>query len=141
MRDRSAGETVAGLLAGRSAGSCVFYLGRDKNGRAKQTTKVFAGTKREAESALAAFVAETERGRRARTSRALFADYARQWLASRKRAKELAIKSLERYEGIIRDHLVPHLGHLRISAIGAHDIREALAQWRTGGVPTGSAAS
>ena len=108
------------------------YLGRDKNGRAKQTTKVFAGTKREAESALAAFVSEVERGRRARTSRALFADYARQWLASRQRAKDLAIKSLERYEGIIRDHLVPHLGHLRISAIGAHDIREALAQWRTG---------
>ena len=108
------------------------YLGRDKNGRAKQTTKVFAGTKREAESALAAFVSEIERGRRARTSRALFADYARQWLASRQRAKDLAIKSLERYEGIIRDHLVPHLGHLRISSIGAHEIREALAQWRTG---------
>ena len=76
------------------------YLGRDKNGRAKQTTKVFAGTKREAESALAAFVSEIERGRRARTSRALFADYAHQWFASRRRAKGLAVKSLKRYEGI-----------------------------------------
>src|SRR5271169_6500149 len=73
------------------------YLGRDKNGRAKQTTRAFAGTKREAESALAAFVSEIERGRRARTSRALFADYACQWLASRQRAKDLAVKSLERY--------------------------------------------
>jgi len=108
------------------------YLGRDKNGRAKQTTRVFAGTKREAESALAVFVSEIERGRRARTSRALFADYARQWLASRQRAKDLAVKSLERYEGIIRDHLVPHLGHLRISSIGTQEIREALTQWRTG---------
>jgi len=108
------------------------YLGRDKNGQAKQATRAFAGTKREAESALAAFVSEVERGRRARTSRALFADYARQWLESRQRAKDLAIKSLERYEGIIRDHLVPHLGHLRITSIGTHEIREALAQWRTG---------
>jgi integrase len=108
------------------------YLGRDKSGRAKQSTRSFAGTKREAESALAAFVSEIERGRRARTSRALFADYARQWLESRRRGKELAVKSLERYEGIIRDHFLPHLGQLRISAIGTPEIREALAEWRTG---------
>jgi hypothetical protein len=47
------------------------YLGRDKNGQAKQATRAFAGPKREAESALAGFVSEVERGRRARTSRAL----------------------------------------------------------------------
>src|SRR6202453_3855423 len=108
------------------------YLGRDKNGRARQSTRSFAGTKREAESALAAFVSEIERGRRARTSRALFADYARQWLESRRRGKDLAVKSLERYEGIIRDHLLPHLGRTRISAIGTPEIRDALAEWRTG---------
>lgn len=108
------------------------YLGRDKHDRVRQATRAFAGTKREAESALAAFVSETERGRRTRTSRALFGDYARQWLESRRRGKELAVKTLERYAGIIRDHLLPHLGGVRISAIGTPEIREVLAEWRTG---------
>ena len=108
------------------------YLGRDKQGRVRQATRAFAGNKREAESALAAFVSETERGRRARTSRALFGDYARQWLDSRRRGKELAVKTLERYEGIIRDHLLPHLGGVRISSVGTPEIREALTAWRTG---------
>jgi hypothetical protein len=39
-----------------------------------------------------------------------FGDYADRWLVSRETAGELAAKTLERYRGIVRDHLVPHMG-------------------------------
>jgi integrase len=108
------------------------YLGRDERGREKQTTRVFAGSKREAESALAAFVTEIERGRRSHSSRMPFGDFAKQWIESRKTSAELATKTIERYEGILRDHILPHFGQIVLSSIAASHIRNALGAWKTG---------
>jgi hypothetical protein len=69
------------------------YLARDERGHKKDATKAFSGTRREAERALAALVTEIERGRRQRSSRMPFGDYAKQWIESRKAAAELAIKN------------------------------------------------
>jgi hypothetical protein len=44
-------------------------VGRDEQGREKQMTRAFSGTKRETERAPAAFVTEVQRGRRDRLSR------------------------------------------------------------------------
>ena len=106
------------------------YLGRDDRGRERQTTCAFSGTKREAESALAAFVTEVERGRRSHSSRMPFGDYAKQWIESRKASAELATKTIERYEGILRDHIIPHFGQIALSSIAASHVRSALGAWK-----------
>ena len=108
------------------------YVGRDDLGREKQLTRAFAGSKREAESALAAFVTEVERGRRSRSSRMPFGDYAKQWIESKKRSKEIAVKTAERYEGILRDHIEPHFAHIPLASITVTHIRKALGVWKSG---------
>jgi len=106
-------------------------MGRDERGRERQTSRTFSGTKREAQSALAAFVTECARGRQIRSSKVPFAEYATQWLASRESAAELEAKTLERYRGIIRDHLIPQLGSIPLGRISAGAIRSAIGAWRS----------
>jgi integrase len=108
------------------------FAGREQAGRQRQVHRSFTGTRREAESALAAFVSETARGRRAVSSRMQFGLYATQWLASRDAAGELAAKTIERYRGIVRDHLIPQLGGIPLARISAAAIRKALGAWRSG---------
>jgi integrase len=81
------------------------FAGRDDVGRPHHVHRAFRGTRREAESALAAFITDVEGGRQIRSSKTPFGEYATQWLASRDAAGELAAKTLERYGGIVRDHL------------------------------------
>jgi integrase len=106
------------------------FVGRDQVGRQRHVHRSFSGTRREAESALAALVSETERGRRAVSSRMLFGEYATQWLASRDTAGELAAKTMERYRGIVRDHLIPELGGIPLARISGATVRKALGAWR-----------
>jgi hypothetical protein len=58
--------------------------------------------------------------------------YANEWIRSRKVAGDVAIKTVERYEGILRDHILPELEEVSINAISAAHIREVLGRWRTG---------
>ena len=107
------------------------YMGRDERGRERHASRVLSGTKREAQSALAAFVTETERGRQTASSKMRLADYATQWLASRHVAGELAAKTLERYRGIVRDHINPELGAFPLGRLSAAAIRKAVGVWRS----------
>ena len=129
LRRRDRRKTVA---SGPERWELRVYLGRDERGKEQQATRAFSGTKREAQSALAAFVAETERRRRTRTSRMPFGDYALQWLEQHRSARDLGIKTFERYDGIIQHHLVPVLGHLPLRTVGASHVRAAIAAWRNG---------
>jgi hypothetical protein len=60
----------------------------------------------------------------------LFGEYATQWLASRDTAGELAAKTMERYRGIVRDHLIPELGGIPLARISGATVRKALGAWR-----------
>jgi hypothetical protein len=106
------------------------FVGRDEHGRQHRLYRAFSGTRREAESALAALITDVESGRQTRSSKTPFSEYATQWLASRD-AGELAAKTLERYRGIVRDHLIPELGGIPLARISAATVRKALGAWRT----------
>ncbi len=56
---------------------------RGEDGRQHRIYRAFGGTRREAESALAALVTQTEGGRQPRSSRMRFGDYCTRWLALR----------------------------------------------------------
>jgi hypothetical protein len=107
-------------------------LGRDDAGRECRASRVFTGTRREAQSALGAFVTEAERGRPLRSTKTAFGEYATRWLASRAASGELAAKTLERYRGIVRDHLVPQLGAVALGRLTVTHVRNAMWAWRTG---------
>lgn len=109
------------------------FLGRDEQGQQHRLSRAFTGTRREAETALAAFVTEVERGRQSRSSKTPFGEYARQWLASRDAAGELAAKTLERYRGIVDHHLIPQLGAVALGRLSVGHVRKALGVWRNGG--------
>lgn len=108
------------------------FVGRDEHGRQHRLYRAFRGTRREAESALAPFITEVEGGRQTRSSKLPFGEYATQWLASREAAGELAAKTLERYRGIVRDHLVPKLGAIALARLSTAAVRRALRAWRNG---------
>ncbi len=98
---------VGNIAVARSGWELRVYIGRDERGRERQTSRSFSGTKREAQSALAAFVTETEHRRQIVSSKMCFADHATQWLASRESAGDLEAKTFDRYHGLFRDHLIP----------------------------------
>jgi integrase len=106
------------------------FLGRDAAGHLKHAYRSFTGTKREAESALAAFLTNIERRQRPTSSKVRFGEYATQWLASREGAREIESSTLERYRGIIRDHLLPHLDAVPLAKLSVSDVRRALGAWR-----------
>ena len=82
---------MRGHLRERSPGHWAIVIDvRDPaTGKRKRKWHSFKGTKREAQSALAAFVTEAERGRQTASFKMRLADYATQWLASRHAAGEL----------------------------------------------------
>ena len=83
------------------------FLGRDDAGRQRHAYRSFSGTKREAESALATFLTDIQRRQRPTSSKVRFGEYAKQWLAFREVAGEIEASTLQRYQGIVRDHLLP----------------------------------
>jgi integrase len=107
------------------------YIGRDERGRDKQASRSFTGTKREAQTELAAFLTDIQRRQRPTSSKVRFGEYVEQWLASREVASEVESSTLQRYRGIVRDHLDPHLGSVQLAKISVADVRRALGIWRT----------
>ena len=125
-RDRRENST-----AGPERWELRVFLGRDDAGRQRHAYRSFSGTKREADSALAAFLTDIQRRQRPTSSKARFGDYAKQWLASREVAGEIESSTLQRYRGIVRDHLLPHLGSIQLAKLSVADVRRALGIWRT----------
>jgi hypothetical protein len=76
MRDRY-GDATAGKarMLVRSDGNCAYFLGETM--LVDSVTHIVSGTKREAESALAAFLTDIQRRQRPTSSRVRFGFYAK----------------------------------------------------------------
>lgn len=73
-------------------------------------------TKREAEAALKLRLAEVARGQVVDVSKLRTADFLMSWLASRRNIRSSTRRS---YEGHIRVHLIPHIGHIPLPSLRA----------------------
>ncbi len=49
-----------------------------------------------------------------------FGDYAEGWLRNR---TDLRPRSRDQYSSLLRNHVIPHFGHLRLAQVSAHDVR------------------
>jgi integrase len=101
------------------------YIGRDERGRMKYR-KHRTRTKREAQTWLNQTLADLQSGDYSTPVRMSVASYLEYWLTNYARPN-LSAKTTERYEEIIRTHLVPALGHISLSRLQPSQIQQAYA--------------
>lgn len=121
---------MSGTMRERPTGSKRWelraYAGRDRaSGKGRQVSRVFHGGKREANRALDALVSEVQEGKHVGTS-ANFKTLSVEYLAHIKRTKER--ETFESYRIKLESNIVPALGTIKLSALGAHDLDALYAQ-------------
>src|SRR5690242_10417240 len=87
----------------------------DRPGQRNQRAKTFA-TKKEAESALAKWLVEIERGTAVEPSRLTVAELAKKWLDT-VAAHKVKPTTLEDYDATLRVHVLPALGAIPIQKL------------------------
>lgn len=91
----------------------VLDIGRDVNG--KRIQKWFSGfkTKRDAERAMTEKMQELNTGTFVEPSHEDFATYIQRWLEDKK--SQVRPSTLRSYDWLVRCHVVPNIGHIRVS--------------------------
>ncbi len=119
---------------GKLSWSVVIDLGRNpETGRRRQLWRSVKGTRREAETLLVRLLHERDSGIEPLPERLSVADYLRRWLEGYARPA-VAPKTLRSYEQIIRLHLVPRLGAIRLSQLRPLHIETAYSGIRAAGL-------
>ena len=103
---------------GRSTWRLVFDLERGLDGNRRQKVVSFRGSKRDAEKELVRLIGEMENGGFVESSKLLVKDYLEQWLVDHG-ALKVSAKTAERYAEICRRHLIPALGHHKLTKLQA----------------------
>lgn len=101
-------------------------------GRRRRRSETFHGTKRDAEARLAQLIHEYETGLAVDPSRITVAEWLRQWLAQR--APQLRPTTLERYEEVVRLHLIPALGRFQLQALRPMQVQGLYGRWLAEGI-------
>ena len=111
---------------GPSTWRLFVNLGRDAQGRRRQKTLTVHGTKAEAQKRLREILADMDRGI-APPERILLRDWLQRWHTERTVSNRWTQATIERYECIIRRHLVPNLGHVPLAELRPAQVREVEA--------------
>lgn len=103
---------MKGSMTQRAPGSWTmrFDLGIAPDGKRKQKTVTFRGTKREAEREMTRLLNEFHNGTLVEPGRLTVGEYLRRWLTDYARGN-VGVKTYERYAEIVEKHLIPALGH------------------------------
>ena len=122
---------MAGYIRKRGKGSweITVRLGRDPvTGRLRRRFLTVRGTKRDAERALTEALHQRDTGTDIVPARITLAEYLETWLRDYA-AHNVAPSTLARYTGIIRRHLIPALGDLRLRDIRPAHIQAAYGRY------------
>lgn len=107
----------------------------DVDSQGGQRTTIYktvrAASKREAQTLLAAEIAKAAAGELVATSKSTVALFLERWLGHVQ--PTVAPKTFERYDEIVRKHLVPALGAVRLQKLSTQAIDAALARMLTAG--------
>jgi integrase len=108
---------------GKDSYSIVVSLGRDPTtGKYKYQWVSVKGTKREAEKRLSELLSQIDNGTFARPSKTMLAEYLETWLNEYVWV-ELAPRTAEGYELIVRRHLIPALGRITLTGLKPEHIQ------------------
>lgn len=105
----------------------------DSTGRRRWRT--VEGGEKDARAALEEVRGRKRKGERIAPSRATLAEVAEVWL--REQTSNLRPRTVERYEGALRLHVVPRLGRVRVAELDEDDIATLIADLRDGREPDG----
>jgi integrase len=112
-------------------------LGRGPDGRRRQQTEVVRGTKKDAERREREIRRDLDTGMHVEPHKLTVGEYMSMWVESVRH--EVGRNTFRGYEQRTRTHIVPDLGHIRLSALKPLHIEEAKNLWlrqgnrRTGG--------
>jgi integrase len=126
-RDRGTGNLVE-----RSPGKWFIRVDYGTNaltGRRDRRSFVFEGTRRAAQRKLNELLAQRDAGLAPSPDTILVADWFRGWLARHVAEGHIQARSHERYHGIVEQHIVPCLGHVRVRDVRVDHIADVKAHW------------
>ncbi len=108
-----------------------LFLGRDANGKQLRRSEVVKGTKADAEKRERELRRALDTGTFVDPKAGTVAEFMARWLASVKDKR--TEKTYERYEGMVRNQIVPDLGWIKLSDLRPLHIEAAEAKWVASG--------
>ncbi len=112
---------------GKSSWTVYIYRGRDEDGKDRYDTFTIRGSKQDAEDERIRQLGKLAEGSYVEPSRLTVGDFLRQWLRDCAEPK-VTTKTFERYEEIVRLHLIPNLGQRRLQKLRSLHIQSYLAE-------------
>lgn len=124
-----------GSIRKRSKGSweLTIDMGKDASGKRRRKFLAVKGTKTQAQQKLRELLTSLDRGIPVGTSKLTFADWLTKWFSDYVVPKTRQ-RSQERYEGLIRIHILPSLGHIELAKVTPSDIQELEARLLANGM-------
>jgi integrase len=112
---------------GKQSWELTVYRGRLPSGKPDRIIQNVKGNKRDADAALADLVRKAQTGSTVDDRKLTIREFLESWLTDI--ASNLAPKTVERYEQIIRLRFLPAMGHLRISKLQPYHVQALYAEW------------
>ncbi len=116
---------------GVNSWAIVIELARDADGRRRQKWHTVHGTKKQAQTELASLLHQMHMGSYVEPTKLTLREYLHQWL--RHTQTQVSEKTFERYEEIVKRHLVPALGQLSLNRLQPLHIERYYAEALKGG--------
>jgi integrase len=92
----------------------TVFLGKDETGKPRQLIKTVRGTEKEARAEMARLIVDRDKGIELKPATVTFSELKRRWLETR---TDLAPSTAATYETLLRVHVEPVLGRLRLRDI------------------------
>lgn len=109
---------------GKNTYSVIINLGKDPTtGKYKQQWVTVKGNKRDAEKRLSELLHSMDTGNYMKPGKATVAEYLGSWLADYARPN-LSPRGFERYESIVRVHLIPKLGNIPLTQLRSNHLQK-----------------
>ena len=107
------------------------FLGRDENGKRKRIYETVHGKKADAERRRREILSEMDRGVTPTKTNYTVGAWLDKWMQD-KIIPNLKPKTIDRYEGIIRRHLKPNLGHIKLAKLTPVQVQNLETKLLTG---------
>lgn len=102
---------------GKGSWAIIVDLGRDENGKRRQKWHTVHGTKRDAERECARLLTDLNQGGYVEPERQTVREYFERWLPEHKALNSLADRTAERWQQLLRLHVLPVLGNLPLQKL------------------------
>jgi integrase len=128
-----------GHVRQRAAGSWTLEAsaGADDAGRRVRISRTVHGTRRDADRALTELLRDVDRGTVSRAGAEDFDPYLGRWL--RHMRTRVRPGTWSRYEGIVRVHVIPRIGRVRLERIRPHHLQRVVDEMLAAGASPASA--